>query len=193
MTHKTGFIFSFRWHDREELDYILRQTLELTLTNFKKSIFNEMDLLFNIKKNSIINDDLKRIDYLVEQSSIARELNISENQIDSVDLPKSNNVMFNINSNDLAYYLRGFKVIDKEISLIKSRNYNDLISMEKEIQDLKKVDIEWIDYNIFLIETTSTNNKIYIIASVLLGLIVGTLYILIPSMFLSKKILQRNK
>ena len=181
------FIVSFRWHDREELDYIFIQTLELTLINFKKSIFKELDDLYKIKKNSIINDDLKRIEYLLEQSTLARELNISENQIDSVNLTKSNNVMFNINSNDLAYYLRGYKVIDKEISLIKSRNYNDLIAMEKEIQELKKIDIKWVDFNFFLIQKSATSNKIYLIASVLLGLMVGISYILISNLFLSKK------
>jgi hypothetical protein len=181
------FIVSFRWHNREELDYIFIQTLELTLINFKKSIFKELDDLYKIKKNSIINDDLKRIEYLLEQSTLARELNISENQIDSVNLTKSNNVMFNINSNDLAYYLRGYKVIDKEISLIKSRNYNDLIAMEKEIQELKKIDIKWVDFNFFLIQKSATSNKIYLIASVLLGLMVGISYILISNLFLSKK------
>jgi hypothetical protein len=46
-------------------------------------------------------------------------------------------VSLNINTADIAYYLRGYKAIDKEIELIENRDYQNLKFIEQEINDLK--------------------------------------------------------
>ena len=65
---------------------------------------------------SSLNNDKQRLNYLKEQSTIARELNIIDNQIDNVNLTQSS-VSLSINTADIAYYLRGYKAIDKEIDI----------------------------------------------------------------------------
>ena len=81
-------------------------------------------------------------------------------------------------------------VLNNAGEIQKKRFYTPIvmkIAMEKEIQELKKIDIKWVDFNFFLIQNSATSNKVYLIASVLLGLMVGISYILISNLFLSKK------
>ena len=106
------------------LKNILENTINLTKNNLEKTIFNNLELKLEIKKNFILDKDFERLNYLSEQSMIAKELDISDNQVDNFNLSQSN-VLFNISTTDVAYYLRGYKAIDKEIELSESRdNFN---------------------------------------------------------------------
>ena len=51
----------------------------------------------------MINEDVERLDYLKEQSAIAKELNIIDNQIDA-NLSQSS-VSLNINTADTAIFI----------------------------------------------------------------------------------------
>ena len=67
----------------------------------------------------------KKVAFLKEQAQIARQLNLPEND---------NNVL---NINDISYYMRGYKMIEKEIELIENRTnksafIEDLYKLEKE-------------------------------------------------------------
>lgn len=59
----------------------MQDTINLTLNNLVVSVYKEFDLIIEKQKNLILTKDLARIEYLKEQSWIAKELNIADNQI----------------------------------------------------------------------------------------------------------------
>ena len=177
----------FKWHDPNEAKKILQETLNLTSKNLKRSIDLELSQLLEFEKKLLINKDLERLDYLKEQSAIAKELNIIDNQIDNINLSQSI-VSLNISTADIAYYLRGYKAIDKEIELIENRDYQNLKFIEQEINDFKDTEIEFVKYNVYLMDHNSLKDtKLILMISILLGLIVGIFYVLISNAFQAKK------
>ena len=140
-----------------------------------------------MKKKILINKDAERLEYLKEQSAIAKELNIIDNQIDNINLSQSS-VSLSINTASIAYYLRGYKAIDKEIELIENRDYLNLKFIEQEINDFKDTEIEFVKYNVYLMDHNSLKDtKLILVISILLGLIVGIFYVLISNAFQAKK------
>ena len=71
------------------------------------------------------------------------------NQIDNVNLTQSS-VSLNINTADIAYYLRGYKAIDKEIDLIENRDYKRFKFIEEELNFFKAQNIKFADYYVYL-------------------------------------------
>ena len=182
-----NYIINFKWHDPEEAKKILQDTLYLTSKSLNERIVLELDQSVKFEKKLSINGDKIRLDYLKEQSAIAKELNIIDNQIDNVNLTQSS-VSLNINTADIAYYLRGYKAIDKEIKLIENRDYQNLKFIEQELNYWKVKNIKFVDYNVYLINVKLLGNaKSILIISILLGLIVGIFYVLILNAFQTKK------
>ena len=181
------YTLNFKWNDADEAKILLKDTLDLTSNNLKKKIINELVQALEFQKKLKLTNDRQRLEHLKEQSAIAKELNIKDNQIDNTNLSQSS-VSLNINSGEnidtpnTAYYLRGYKAIDKEIELIQNRDYQDLKSIEEEINIFKDMEIKLVDYNVYLMEVVSLKNtKLNIIISILLGLIVGLIYVLISN------------
>ena len=190
---ETNYIINFKWENIDEAKEILKNTINLTLKNLEKSIYEELEQSIEFEKKIIKNRDETRLKYLLEQSSIAKELNILNNQIDNVNLSQSN-VSLSINTSDIAYYLRGFKAIDKEIELIKNRDYQNFKFIEQEIAYFKEKSTRWIDYNIHSLVVKSLNNtKKTIIISILLGLFVGVIFVLIFNAIQSQTVSKKNK
>ena len=99
----------------------------------------------------------------------------------------------NISTADIAYYLRGYKAIDKEIELIENRDYQNLKFIEQEINDFKDTEIEFVKYNVYLMDHNSLKDtKLILVISILLGLIVGIFYVLISNAFQAKKISKKT-
>jgi LPS O-antigen subunit length determinant protein (WzzB/FepE family) len=179
---KIEYFIKFKWHDKDEGRKILAETLETTMTNLTKLIYEEFDNFYSIKKEQIINKDLNRIEYLRDQSELAKTLGIAESTIDITNLAESN-FLFNIN-NSSPYYLRGHKVIDKEISLIKNRKYRELSNIKKQIKKFKNNKInKWIDYNTDAvnIKFISHKNTKVLIIFIISGIILGIFYVSITS------------
>lgn len=168
---------NFTWKDPDEAKDILRDTLNLTLNNLEKSIYEELEQSLKLKKEVTFNKDRERINYLQEQSSIARELNIKDNEM----------------SKSSPYYVRGYQAIDKEIDLIKNRDYKNFKFFEQEINSFKKEKIQWVNFNIYLIKTKSLKNtKPILIKSVLLGFILSILYVFFSNIFKSHTVVRKN-
>jgi hypothetical protein len=190
--NQQNYIINLKWHNSEEAQKILQDTLNLTSKNLKERIDLELDQTLEFKKNSLLNTDRIRLDYLREQREIAKELNIIDNQIDNVNLSQSS-VSFNINTADIAYYLRGYKAIDKEIELIENRDYQNLKFIEQEVNSFKAQNIKLADYNVYLMDVKLLKDtKLILVISILLGLIVGIFYVLISNAFQAKKELKKN-
>ena len=172
------YILNFFWHDTEEAKNILNQTLNLTLDNFKKLLHQELIDLWEIEKIKILNRDLLKINLLLEQSLIAKEINLEVGNIDQI-----------INIFDSSYidndyfqdrYLRGFKVIDKEIELLKKRDYTKFINIEENIEIINDTEAELIDYNILMIDVQPLkNSKLILAISATLGLLLSIFYVLL--------------
>ena len=187
-----SLVLNFTWHDPNEAKKILNDTMNLTINNLKNLVFDNFEKSSRFKQKISMANDKKRLDFLKEQSSIAKALGIVDNQIDTINVSQS--LSLNINTTDIAYYLRGYNAIDKEIELIEQRNYRYLKSIEEEISSIKKKSIKWVDYNIFLTNTKSLKNtKLILLISILLGLILGIFYLLILNGFQSKISSKKSK
>ena len=189
-----NYIVNFKWHDPEETKKILQDTLNLTSNNLKIDINNELNNALELKKKLLMNNDKVRLDYLKEQSAIARALNVVDNQTESGNLNYQSSASFFMNIENIAYYLRGYKAIDKEIELIQNRSYQNLEFIKQEINDLKDLKINYVDYNVYLIEIESLKNtKLILMVSTLLGLIIGVFFVTIFNAFQSQTFSKKTK
>ena len=195
--HEEKYILNFKWNDPDEVKKILQDTLDLTSKNLKRSIDLELSQTLEFEKKLLINQDSIRLDYLKEQSDLAKELNIIDNQIidnqiDNVNLTPSS-VSLSINTASIAYYLRGYKAIDKEIQLIENREYQNLKFIQQELNSFKTENIKFADFNVNLISTqTLQDTKLNLKILILLGLIVGIFFVLISNAFQLKKELKET-
>ena len=190
--NQNNYIINFIWHDPDEARKVLEDTLNLVSKNFKEIIDLELEQFLEYEKKLSKNKDTIRLDYLREQSAIAKELNIIDNQIDKANLSQTS-VSLNINTADIAYYLRGYKAIDKEIDLIKNRDYQIYKLIEQEVDSFKAKNIKFVDYNVYLMDVKSLKDrKLILVISILIGLIVGIFYVLIRNAFQAKKGTKRN-
>jgi LPS O-antigen subunit length determinant protein (WzzB/FepE family) len=188
-----NYILNFKWHDSDEAKKIFKNILDITSNKLKKRIFDELRGDLEFKKKLILSKDRERLDYLREQSTIAKELQIIDNQIDTINVSQSSSVSLSINTADIAYYLRGYKAIDKEIELIKNRDYKNLQFIKEEINNLSDLDIKLVDYNVNLMNFKSLKNtKVNLIISILLGLIIGIFYVFISNAFKSQTASKQN-
>jgi LPS O-antigen subunit length determinant protein (WzzB/FepE family) len=176
------YIINLEWDNTDEARDILRNTINLTLNNLEKKIYKELVQSFEIKKKIRFNKDLQRLNYLSEQSLIAKELDISDKGLNLYDPHNSET------------YFRGYKAIDKEIEIIKNRNYPYLDFIEQEINSLINEKIDWIVFNINLINIKSLKNtKFNLLTSILLGLIFGVLCALISNALNNNRYLKKTK
>ena len=138
--NKDNWTLSFVWHDDLEGRQLLKDAILKTLVNIRnaakenievlatavdtrnsrelESLHNEMSLI----ENKQMGRDKKRIQYLIEQSAIAKEVGIEGNKLDLNGLTQSskNGISLSFNSSDVPYYLRGYKAIDKELEVIRN-------------------------------------------------------------------------
>ena len=183
-------ILNFLWKgDQDIVPEILEKTFNLTLENFTQSFHNELNDLLKIKIDAVINEDKRKVAYLLEQSAIAKKLNIIDNQL-AINNFSSSNVLFNFNTDD-AYYLRGYEAINTEIKLIKERKYEFFQYLKNELENAKQKKTKWVYYNIYLLEkelikNLSENSPVSLKIIGLLGLILGMLYVLISRAFIAQ-------
>lgn len=192
-----NYILKFTWkNNNKEIINMLDQALKLTSINIKESIFSELESHYQRKKNLTINRDLSRVAYLTEQSLIAKELNIEDGGSGYINLGYTDSrVILNSTTSNVPYYLRGFRAINTEIELIKNRKYPQLMNIEKQINLLKKKDVKWVNYNIFLIDTKLMNKKnttLSLLASIMLSLLIGVFYVLISNNFQPYKVTRKK-
>jgi len=145
----------------EALDYI---NIEIN-----KKVRNSLIQNFNIKKNTFellrnreldkINNQIinakkdyvklsqKRLAFLKEQASIAKQLNIANNTFEALELGSETSVLSTVQTEN-PYYMRGFTMIEKEIELIKNRadkdsftaNLFDLEVKQRELLEDKRIE-----------------------------------------------------
>jgi LPS O-antigen subunit length determinant protein (WzzB/FepE family) len=179
-----------------EIEDILDQTIKLVEESLARSIFLKLESHYRNKKNLAINRDLASLEFLSEQSSIAKRLNLFEakERKDIILLDSSNKNRMNEFNYSNTYYLRGYKVIDMEIDLIKNRKYSQFDNIEKKIASLKEEDIKWVNYNLLLLDTKlqSKHNPLPSALIIIFGLLIGTLYVLISNVLKSYTVTRKK-
>ena len=153
----------------------------------------------------------KRIKFLNEQYSIAMELEIETNKLDATAMSQNSENQF-INPNDVPYYLRGSKAIKKEIELIESRTEENVLLMSDGYIEVNKEIIllqndksssqlinaakliqsdnpkDWVVFDMQLAEANSQKKStLYIALSIVLGGMVGVIYVLISNAIRKRK------
>ena len=175
---KPDLTLKFKWDNIDEAKYILQNTVNHTLNNLKKLIYEDLYLLLEHKKKQSLAKDLKRIEFLKEQSWIAKELNISDYQIGNQNTP---------------YYFVGYKAIDKEIELIENRSYERFDRLKQQINSMEKESVDWIYYDVQSANTKFLKNtRLIILTSILLGLIFGAFYAVFSDILKSKTIFKKR-
>jgi LPS O-antigen subunit length determinant protein (WzzB/FepE family) len=213
---------SFIWEDVNEGKKLLSEALNQTLENVKLGIYNDITELANIidmenkRELDLLNNELNSLQkvfelesqnwlqFLTEQSILAKELGIEKSVVDTeiMLIP-----LFNEN-NTFPYYYHGYKVIEKEIELMKARSpnqknvifkdtfekflrvsskidsiKNDLSSTQlREILKILKEDNSknWVNYSFNLAFVNSQNKpKLTLILGAFYGLISGVLLVLL--------------
>tara|TARA_Y200000002_G_C22685107_1_gene665654 strand:+ start:3404 stop:4573 length:1170 start_codon:yes stop_codon:yes gene_type:complete len=233
----TSGVIKFEWHNYLEGINLLNEALSNTLINVKATLLKDIENLAqtieeknqrelsNLRNNLnllIQNQQIrneKYLQYLFEQSAIAKELDIETNMLDVDTLSKktTSSVSLNISSNELPFYLRGFKAIDKEIYLIKNRSEKEnllmidgYVEINEEIKrlenDLSAFHLrsylkliendspdDWVSFDLSISETQSLDRSIiYIFLSIGIGAVLGSFYVLIMNN-LRKRNLQVEK
>lgn len=157
----------------------------------------------------------KRIIYLSEQAAIAKELGIIDNTLDEIDLinQEISSMELNINTSSLPDYLRGYKALEKEKSLLLGRsdedililsdNYRNILSQIEELkkdilpnqlkqlsENLKKVNPDnWVEYDFEISSKLNLNQtlKIYILISSIIGGFLSSFWILLAKAYANRK------
>jgi LPS O-antigen subunit length determinant protein (WzzB/FepE family) len=172
---ETDFILNLKWNNNfKEATDILQNIINLVINNLEKKFYQDLNENLEMKKNFILLESIQRLQYLSEQSLIAKEIGISNEQLKELNLSSIVNLD----------YLRGYQAIDMAISLIKKRDNEEINFILNKIISLKKVKTDWISYDI-----DSVNPKLIretrsiLLISVLLGLVIGVLYVIISNTF----------
>ena len=158
---------SFEWHDVDKGIILLETAFNLVLNNVQKSLLNDIEKLaisidmkiqrelekLQTELNIIIQaqelDNARRVQFLIEQSMIAKELGIEKNQLDGNALLQSqmstlslqsetNSISVGVDPNDFPFYLRGYLAIDKEISIIKNRSNDEQLLAATGYDEIRK-------------------------------------------------------
>lgn len=193
---------------------ILQQRFQTSLSVAKqKRDFELEDIEIQIA-NALTDYDRKasdRLAYLSEQASIARKLGVAKNTIEAQTFSAQNGMVANVKT-DTPFYLRGYEAIEKEIELIKSRSQKEafvggLLELEQKQRTLKQdMTLERAEALItatpifsandfsavsFTVEATTleTQNKrnLMLALAVVIGGMVGVLYVLIASAVRNRK------
>ena len=182
---------------------ILEFDTKFKLEDVEQNIINALDDY----KTSIIN----RLAFLKEQAEIARTLNIAKNTLEAENFRSDNAIITNIKS-ESSYYLKGYEMIEKEISLINSRSnekafISNLLELEKNkrsilqnkkierfkslfnetpINNINNFKAARIDYVATAYKNQKSLSKILIISAIV-GLIISLMYVFLNSVIGSRK------
>ena len=190
---------------------ISRFATVVSIQNQKKD-FTVKDLEIKIEnaKKDYDRSTKDRIVFLREQAAIARKLDIQNNTIASQRFNTQNTFVTSVNT-DAPFYLRGYLAIEEEIKQINARKdkaafIDDLYELEKQKRELEqdetikraedlfnKTPINQNDFQATIVKVATTdykkNNKtnLYYALALVLGGMIGVVYVLIANAFRNRK------
>ena len=176
-----NFTLKFEWDNADEGLEILSEYINFVEVILKDNIFSNLDFLLMKSKEIEINADLVKIDYLIEQRELAKEANIVSY--------KDGDLIRDVDGNN--YYLRGTKLINKEIDLIRNRQHRELKILSNEINTLKKISnldlVKYFHTSSVEKKFTKKNKQKSLIIFIIYGLIIGIIGALILNLLMQKR------
>ena len=196
----------------------MKSYMEENINKEIRDINNQIALLESKSEDTI----KSRLVFLKEQLIIAKKLGIEENTLDSQALAftnlGSNFSSYNFNNTISPYYLRGAIALEQEIFNLENRSPNErllildeyvelknnLLALESEntpitiqdyIDEFSKDDhSNWVIYNMSFAEIKNLNKeKQILLISLIIGLVLSTLFVLISQGIKDRKnILKTN-
>ena len=188
----------------------LAEAIDIRNTRNLEQLRNKLSV---IEKNQI-DRNKKRIQYLREQSAIAKELGIETNRLDANALSQSSQsaISLSVSSNAVPFYLRGYKAIDKEIALTEGRSdeeklliadgyiqtKEEIVSLETDLSSSQlrnaaevianDIPNDWVQFDLSIADVKSQKKSmLYVALSIVLGGMVGTMYVLISNAVRKRK------
>ena len=232
---ETQTALRFTWGDIDDGKRIFETSLQLVLTNVKATLAQDIDqfaqgvqskLAIKIENAALQRDTIKegirladkqRLLFLTEQATIARELGLAANflGVNEQSITSGNNVLLNVQSSPLPFYLRGYTAIEKEMALMKARAPEDRLALSDEYAQIQQeiyalendisvsrllasrqmIDTDdptqWVLFDLNLAEVSSNNKTNLILAlSLVLGGVIETFFVLIRSAVHKRKLTQ---
>ena len=180
---------------QQKKDFAIKD-LEIEINNLKK----DYDIITN-----------KELAFLSEQAAIARKLNIKDNTISSQQFNSQNTIVTNVKT-DAPFYLRGYKAIEEKIFQIKNRKDKSLFieglhnlkkekrkfeqdkTLQRAVSLFKKTPLNNNFFKATMVkvgatkfQTNKNNQKIAYALALVLGGIIGVIYVLISQAFKNRK------
>ena len=212
-------VLYFVWHDDLEGVLIFNDAIQKTLKNIRDASKENVDNLataidirntqeletlrneINLLQQKLVVREKKKIQYLIEQSAIAKELGIETNRLEGKGPSRGYD------------YLRGYEAIDKEIKMIQNRSEEErllntagyietkekILSLEKDLSStqLRKASEmiaadnpnDWVEFDLAIADKISSQNKMmqYVTLSLFLGGMIGSMYVLILNAIRKRK------
>lgn len=156
------YSLSVSWDNEAEADVILNETLALVSENFNRdnlkrlnAFLRAFEIRINDQKEEAISNlkvakqsiDLEIQDHILflqEQAQIARVLKLADSAIGANDMKNMGGVSVSLQSDNIPFYLRGYKSIETERDLLLKRTKEQIyISNEKYlalVSDLTKLE-----------------------------------------------------
>ena len=220
----TDFLNSLETSINTSVKNYLSKIIDKSIENIKFEKKNKIKDIEREIENTLKRYDLNianRLSFLDEQAKIANVRNIDTQSISGTTSNNINKDSSTTTQNlESIYYLKGVKVIEKEIALIKERKDPRLFLEEIPILELRKIELE-NDQSIIRLQTEYEKTPIFnsnkfsaasftnstpkfenddisirkmIIISSLIALMTGVFYLLIANVFYNKGIvIKRNR
>ena len=197
---------------------ILNKEYKTFLSTLKKKYKHQIEDL-SVQINNVVSDydreTYDRLAYLSEQSEIAWILNIAKNTIGTQSIGNENQLLSNLTT-ESPFYLRGYKAIDKEVELLSKRTnkkpfMSELFELEKKKRKIEqnkiveRVELELqstplgtngeffaASTNITLTKFEYKDTKRALQLAIVIGLIVGIIYVVISSSFKSQTVSRKR-
>jgi len=217
--NKNNWLLQFEWHDdyegRRLFSNAIKKTLFTIHNKTKKNFLDlvrtveiqnslELEKLKNYSTNAVLQIEKeklkKRVKFLDEQSAIATELGIDSSKLSAFAFSQTSS------NTEVPYYLRGYKAINKEIALIKSRSDKEIMLMADDVvlynekiaflqNDISSSQLKnvakaidsinpenWVNFDMELADAKSQKKSmLYVALSMVLGGMVGVIYVLISN------------
>lgn len=159
--------FTFKWYNVEDGINILKESMFLALSNVKLDII----------------EDISKLDKYIMQKS-KRELLGLYIELDLVQQALNNEISFlrSLNSSDEKQLLLKdyVEIKEKILTIERDLSRSQLSSSIKVIKNLNSDN--WIDFNLYLAELKSQTNYMFnIILFVILGLVIGIIFIIVSN------------
>ena len=159
----------------------------------------------------------KRVAFLQEQAAIARTLNVADNTIETQSFATQSGMITNITT-EVPFYLRGYKAIEKELELLRSRddlapfidNLAELQSQKRAIEQDKTVERAKSLFALSPIGSeqrfsavsfeaasttfkTQSNRMLVVILTAFIGGIIGIAYVLVSNVIKNRAMVTELK